>query len=102
MRLVEKEETSLCTGVIEEALQSVINTLKPGKLDPPYGVCTNYQDQEETACSQIALSQKHLFRTPDTTHSYQATLSLTIGRVFFVLVVFFVLFFEWLSKMNKV
>lgn len=29
--MVEKEGTSHCTGVSEEALQSVINTLKPGK-----------------------------------------------------------------------
>lgn len=54
--MVEKDATSLCTGVSEEALQSVINTLKPGKLDPPYRICTNYSaDQEETALSQTAL-----------------------------------------------
>lgn len=74
--MVEKEGTNLCTGVSEEALLSVINTLKPGKLDPPYRVCTNYPaDQEETALSQTALSASttlfHSFRTlsPDTTHS---------------------------------
>lgn len=58
--MVKKDGTSLCTGVSEEALQSVINALKPGKLDTPYRIRINYSaDQEETALSQTAQPPQH-------------------------------------------
>lgn len=56
--MVEKE----CTGVSEETLQPVINTLKPGKLDPPYRVHTNYPaGLEETVFFQTALPPQHFY-----------------------------------------